>query len=491
MNLTPKKAGELLSENMRTLYLWSLHKLSDTHKAEDLCSEIMLAVMQSAPNLKNDDAFFAFVWKIAANTYKYYLRRQGRNEHLPIDEDFPQYDSVIDEICDKEQINSLRREIAFLSIKYRLCTVAYYYDNLSIKEISEKYGFTPQTVKFNLFQSRKILKEGISMERQFGEKSFKPSPFIFQTIVDGEGNADFNTLFARKLPGQILLSAYNEPMTIEQLSFELGVASVYIEDELGVLLRYGFIKTQDGKRFQTNLLIFTKSYIEAIFDLLDKKYSTRVKELLDSMRKKLPEVRKISFAGCGLKDNLILWDIYAWFCIKAIYEVSGDVVYKPLYGKTTGICYALGYTYDDVKYTYNNFSGRFSYGGRCVGSKINFGGHRLHGMGTGDSFFADEDNYNGDYFPILSKEDEEKVCSVLKDELEGVIKLMDDVAKLSVATIKEHSPEAAYELIDDCCPHIAIWDLVGWFGAAAENTGALERPAEDEYAGIVGYSYNE
>lgn len=486
MNLTPKKAGELLSENMRTLYLWSLHKVSDAHKAEDLCSEIMLAVMQSAPNLKNDDAFFGFVWGIAANTYKNYLRRQSKNQHSPIDEDMPHSDNVLDSLCDEAQLNSLRREIAFLSLKYRLCTIAYYYDNLSIKEIAEKYGFTSQTVKFNLFQSRKILKEGIAMERQFGEKSFKPSPFIFQTIVDGGGNADFINLFRRLLPGQILLSAYNEPLTIEQLSFELGVASVYIEDEVRVLLEYGFMKKHGERKFQTNILIFTKGYIDAIFDRLDRKYPAKVKEIIGSMRKKLPDVRSIGFNGCGLPDNLLLWDLYAWFCIKAISAASGNVVYKPLYGDTTGICYALGYTIDDFKYPYRNFSGRFQYAEHCKGSKINFEGHRIHDMGQ-FGFLNDEKNYSGDYFPVFSKDEEDKVLAVLSNELESTMKLLADIAELSVDTLKEHSPETAYELIDACCPHIAIWDLVGWLGATAENTGALERPAEDEYAGIVGY----
>ena len=36
---------------------------------------------------------------------------------------------------------------------------------------------------------------------------------------------------------------------------------------------------------------------------------------------------------------------------------------------------------------------------------------------------------------------------------------------------------------------ITLWNLCGWFGAAAENTGALERPVEDELAGIIGYKY--
>ena len=192
--------------------------------------------MQSAPNLKHDDAFFGFVWKIAANTYKYYLRKLGRDAHSELDENTPDMEDMLLDLCDRALFNTLRRELAFMTERYRICTVAYYYDQMSIKEIAEKYGLTPQTVKFNLFQSRKILKEGIAMERQFGEKSFKPLPFEFQVIVwRGNLNDHFNNLFNRKITGQILLSAYYEPMTVDQLSVELGVANVYLEDEVRLL----------------------------------------------------------------------------------------------------------------------------------------------------------------------------------------------------------------------------------------------------------------
>ena len=75
-------------------------------------------------------------------------------------------------------------------------------------------------VKYYLFKTRKILKEGISMEREFGEKSFRPSPFEFRTIFTGVFNQEYHNLFARKLPGQILLAAYYTPMTIRELAIE-------------------------------------------------------------------------------------------------------------------------------------------------------------------------------------------------------------------------------------------------------------------------------
>ena len=127
-DLKTQKAGELLSENMRTLYLWSLYKTSDPYKAEDLCSDIMLAVMQSAPNLKHDDAFFGFVWKVVANTYKYYLRKLGRDAHSELDENILDTEDMLSDLCDRAQFNTLRRELAFMTERYRICTVAYYYD---------------------------------------------------------------------------------------------------------------------------------------------------------------------------------------------------------------------------------------------------------------------------------------------------------------------------------------------------------------------------
>ena len=488
-DLTTQKAGELLSENMRTLYLWSLHKTSDPYKAEDLCSDIMLAVMQSAPNLKNDDAFFGFVWKVAANTYKYYLRKLGREIHSELDESIPDTEDVLQDmlfhLCDREQFNTLRRELAFLTERYRICTVAYYYDQMSVKEIAEKYGLTPQTVKFNLFQSRKILKEGIAMERQFGEKSFKPQPFNFQVIVNGNYNNHFNNLFNRKLTGQILLSAYYAPMTVDQLSVELGVANVYLEDEVRLLENYGFLKKYGEKKYQTSLLILTKSYIDAIFDELDEKYQARLKDLIDAMRVKLPAVKAVGFVGSELKDNLLLWDLLAYSCIKAFGAVDKGGNYNHLYDDTSGVCYARGYDNEDVKYPFQSFSGTFRYNDHCMGSKINFDGHRWHG----NEVLGKDEIYNGDFFPVFEKEELDKVLEILGDEFETMKLLMSDIAQLTIDTLKEHSPECAYELIDAYCPHITIWNLCGWFGAAAENTGALERPAEDELAGIIGYKF--
>ena len=80
------------------------------------------------------------------------------------------------------------------------------------------------------------------------------------TIFSGEFNREYYNLFTRKLPGQILMSAYYTPMTTRELAIELGVASVYLEDELELLEKYGLITKKPTGKYQTKLLIYTDDF---------------------------------------------------------------------------------------------------------------------------------------------------------------------------------------------------------------------------------------
>ena len=484
--MTQKEAGELLSQNMKTLYLWSLSKVSDSWAAEDLCSDIIEAAIKSAPNLRNDDAFFGYVWKIATNTYKNYLRRKSRTHTVEISDDMPDGEDILSDLEDREELGTLRRELAFLSGKYRICTVAYYFDGLSIKEISEKYGITPETVKFNLFKSRKILKEGIAMERQFGEKSFNPSPFIFSYIINGSGNQEFNTLFGRKLAGQILTAAYYEPMTISQLSFELGVASVYLEDEVRILGRYGFLNKIGNDRYQTNLLMLTKDYMDAVLPKMDSLYTDRLKSIIESLRAKLPEIRNIGFSGCDLGDNTLLWDFLAYLCIKTMQITDGGAKFRTLFGDTTGVCYAFNFQFGDYgDYAYNSLAADTDNDGNhktCIlfnacYEKINYE--------TWKAFDAIRDDTG--LYPRFTEDELNRFREIVADEFEALRLLMIDIGKLTTETLKEHSPDIAGALIDYHCPHITLWNIVGWFGHAAVSTGSLTAADEGEYPCFFGY----
>lgn len=173
-----KKAAQLVSENLKNLYAFSLSNLYDKSEAEDLTNDIVYEVLKSANRLKNDEAFYGFMWRIAENTFKMRIRKK-QAQFVAFDEDFVgvYWTTPEDEFIKGEEINILRRELSLLSKQYREVTVAYYFHGKSCSEISKDFQVSMDMVKYYLFKTRKLLKEGFGMTREFGEKSYNPGVF--------------------------------------------------------------------------------------------------------------------------------------------------------------------------------------------------------------------------------------------------------------------------------------------------------------------------
>lgn len=179
-------------------------------------------MLKSVHRLENDEAFFGFMWRIADNTLKMRLRKK-QYETVEYNEEFcgAYWTTPEDEFIKSEEIGLLRREPSLLSNQYREVTVRYYIYGKSCSEISSELGISNEMVKYYLFKTRKILKEGIGMTREFGVKSYNPQ--TFRADFWGGRSTPYFELFERRLPGNIVLSAYDKPVTITELSIELGV----------------------------------------------------------------------------------------------------------------------------------------------------------------------------------------------------------------------------------------------------------------------------
>ena len=141
--------------------------------------------------------------------------------------------------AESEELYLLRRELSLLTKTHREVCVAYYVDNKSCSQIAKEQNISVEMVKYHLFKTRKLLKEGIGMTRTLGEKSYNPG--TFRLDFWGDWNKYYD-LFRRKLPGSIVLAAYHEAMTAEELSVELGVSMPYLEDEIEILEAAGVLK---------------------------------------------------------------------------------------------------------------------------------------------------------------------------------------------------------------------------------------------------------
>ena len=169
-----------ITENMKSIFGFALTRLGNVAEAEYLASDILYEILRSAENLRDESCFYAFMWKIAENIYHDYLRKKQRNALRceELDENIAdETDAVLDEIIKEEELHLLRRELSLLSKQYRDTTVLYYIQGLSCSEIAEKLKISTEMVKYYLFRARKMIREGMNMERLFGEKSYAPGGF--------------------------------------------------------------------------------------------------------------------------------------------------------------------------------------------------------------------------------------------------------------------------------------------------------------------------
>ena len=157
-----EKAKQILSDNLKNIFAFSLSRLYDKSEAEDLTNDIICEVLKCVQQLKNDDAFYSFMWRIAENTFKKRIRKRNY-QMIEFDESFVGtcWTTPEDEYMEAEDLNLLRRELSLLSKQYRESTIAYYFYGKSCSQISTDLGISSEMVKYYLFKARKILKEGM------------------------------------------------------------------------------------------------------------------------------------------------------------------------------------------------------------------------------------------------------------------------------------------------------------------------------------------
>ncbi len=307
-----KTAAKLLKDNLPAIYGFAVRNLYDYADAEDLAQEIVCEVLESVGDLDDDRAFWGYVWATAKNTLRVYLRRKAqiarseqaaqqafyRETILPSPEE-----DVAERSQKAEEIHRIRRELSLLSRTRREVSVRYYIHHKTCSEISEELKISVEAVKYHLFKARAKMKEGYFMERELGRRSYDPGRFSIDFWGDRNCYGDF---FDRKIRGAIVLSAYDAPMSAQELSVELGVAMPYLEDEIEALLAAGVLK-KIGAKFQTNLVILTAEYEKEADKKLTELISGRAMGLFEELKKTLPDAKKLDFTGRNYDDNRLLF----------------------------------------------------------------------------------------------------------------------------------------------------------------------------------------
>lgn len=304
--MTSIELNEKITEVSKTIFSYCMAKTPTREEAEDLSQEILYELIKSAENIRDDKAFYAFMWGVAGNVYKQWYRKKLKNNTCELTEDIPSDNELTED--DNSDIYLLRRELTLLSEKYRKATIMYYIDERSCSEISSALAISESMVKYLLFKSRKILKEGMSMERNLGELSYNPKTLI--PMYNGEGPNHFWNFMQSKIKQNIVSACYNDALTVQQISLETGIPLPYLDNEIKELENRKII-IKDGNYYKANVIIITEECTDEI-DRAVAKYHDQIADKIELfIKEKMQWYKEIGFTGCDFSENSLRWQMSA------------------------------------------------------------------------------------------------------------------------------------------------------------------------------------
>ena len=255
---------EKVAQMSKSIFQYCLSRTSSYQESEDLSQEILLTLCDSIANLRDEKAFYAFVWRTADNILKGWYRNKDKRNTAELDDTIwdAAWERLAEQTQENEQLTLIMRELALLNSNYRRVMVAYYIDGLSVRDISARFSLTQSMVKYLLFQSRSRIKEDITMERNFGELSYRPVELIPRSW--GKFNV-FHDMFSSRVKQNIMMACYYEKQTEEQISLQTGVPTAYLEHEIAQLLEHEFLLEKNGY-YLSNIVIVTQKMVNEISD---------------------------------------------------------------------------------------------------------------------------------------------------------------------------------------------------------------------------------
>lgn len=324
--------GIIVEAYMEKIFYYCLKKVGSTAEAEDLSSDIMLNIIDAISRNGYPDKLSAYIWKIARNRYSVWAQNKRVMRNTVLNDDISAFEltdkkDFFNELLYEENISLMRRELAFTLSDYRSILIAHYIDNRSIKDIAEALKIPQSTVKTKLYRCRKNLKEGMEVAREFGKRSYNPEEITFVASGEQPSGLPWSAVH-RKAPKNILLEASNNPLTVEELSMELGIAMPYMEEEVNLLHEATLLK-KIGNKYITNFFIADKECQLNMYNALrvnSQKRSSLIDKISEDM---LAVLRKLNTVRNDMTDDEIKWFAVLRISDYFISMLNGVDVYFP------------------------------------------------------------------------------------------------------------------------------------------------------------------
>ena len=333
-------------------------------------------------------------WLCTVLNRKYYdlLREKYRKplEFYGMDFDFAMEDennqaSATDEDGLTEEEN-LRRSVARLTKLYREVIVRHYFHGQEVKKIAKELSLPENTVKSRLRLGRDKLRKDLAMEK-YEKQSFEPEDLWISTSgYIGLNDQPHSLVNNDKIAMNLLILAYEKPVTIPELSDAIGISTAYIEPVVERLVEGELMKKVGDKVF-TDFIIYNQKDSTNTLELQKKLAGDLCGEIWKHVEEGLRELRLSAYykkqnssQAMKLEGYFVLHSVYR-AVIRVRDEVAGNgSKYDYPDRKDGGRWYAMGTRYP-ANYDYDK-SPQSEYGisGEAGGNYENLLGARMIGL---------------------------------------------------------------------------------------------------------------
>jgi RNA polymerase sigma-70 factor (ECF subfamily) len=142
-----------------TIYKIAFSYTKDTTTSDDILQDVLIKYMTDITTFQDEEHKKAWLIRVTINECKRFFRGIWNLRRIPLEDIYPFMDT------DKHEVFYAVME---LPQKYRVVIHLYYYEELSVKEISTALHMKENTIMSLLYRARKMLKN--IMEVEYGYK---------------------------------------------------------------------------------------------------------------------------------------------------------------------------------------------------------------------------------------------------------------------------------------------------------------------------------
>ena len=171
--------NELILRWERPIYALAYRTIGREEDARDVCQETFLRAFRALPAFRGQAKFSSWLYRIALNLCRDWMRRQRRTPVVQAPEDVDLIElaaaaepseSIEDLVARKDLILAVERAMTLLPEEQRTAIVLKEYHGLTFQEIAELVGCPLSTVKTRLYQGLVVLRRELAKSDR-GSKS--------------------------------------------------------------------------------------------------------------------------------------------------------------------------------------------------------------------------------------------------------------------------------------------------------------------------------